>query len=114
VQGTDYAYTIQGWLKGVNSSAISGNSGTEYAPNTGLDILDVNNRNQYGVPLLYLARTEINFIGSFESGTTNPNDQFEAYLDPSLPNCSPTGSSAMPYVNGDMGRDGDPHQHYYS
>jgi RHS repeat-associated protein len=38
VQGLDYAYTIQGWLKGVNSTAIKNNAAANPTSNTSFDM----------------------------------------------------------------------------
>ncbi len=56
VQGIDYAYTLQGWLKGVNGTAISAAPIESCAPGTARDVLDVYNREQYGHPSVYTAR----------------------------------------------------------
>ncbi|MGC4102993.1 DUF6443 domain-containing protein [Ferruginibacter sp.] len=114
VQGIDYAYTLQGWLKGVNTTALQGGStigngedcGT---PNSAVDNLYVYNRlSPY--PSTYVARNSINFMPStFESNTP---DNFEAYIDPSLTGCEMDGTAGdeinSPSNNAafDMGQDG--------
>ncbi len=104
VQGIDYAYTLQGWLKGVNSTAISAAPSEDCAPGTGRDVLDVINRQQYGQPTNYVARREINFDPEFESDMP---DDFMAYTDINLQPCVPV-IAPTPYITGDMGVDGGP------
>ncbi|MBC7388106.1 MAG: hypothetical protein H7329_02750 [Opitutaceae bacterium] len=89
VQGIDYAYTLQGWLKAVNpvypNSGGTGGNGTGCGPGTGLDVLDVDAR-QPVTPTNYVARNTINFNPGFESGDNG--DAFEAYIDASLTLCN--------------------------
>ena len=67
VQGIDYAYTLQGWLKGVNSTALSAASAGICPEGTVLAAsLDVFSREQYSQPLIYKASQEINFEPGFE------------------------------------------------
>lgn len=102
VQGVDYAYTLQGWLKGVNSTAVSAAAEETCASGTAKDILDVYTRRQFGAPSIYTARQEINFHPDFEH---EPGDDFQTIINASLAPCVPVIAS-MPYVNGDMGQDG--------
>jgi RHS repeat-associated protein len=105
VQGVDYAYTLHGWLKGVNSTAISPTAPQGACqPGTAQNILDVNDRQQFGVPYQYVARQEINFIPEFFSYTP---DEFETEINPALPPCIPNNGAAA-YVAGDIGEDGKP------
>jgi RHS repeat-associated protein len=105
-QGIDYAYTLQGWLKGVNSTAISATSldcpeGTVLAA-----VLNVTGRAQYSQPPIYTASQEINFEPGFESVS---NDLFETEINPGGTVCTPGhGNENIAYTQGDMGRDGDP------
>jgi len=104
VQGLDYAYTIQGWLKGVNSTAVSAPlSETACAPGSANDLLTVTNRAQYGQPSQYLARQEIVFDNGFSSVG---NDDFVAEIDATATACQPQ-QTAGGYIDGDMGNDGD-------
>jgi RHS repeat-associated protein len=102
VQGIDYAYTLQGWLKGVNSTAISAAPTEDCAPGTARDILDIFNRQQYNHPQNYVARQEINMFPEFTSDTP---DDFETTLNASLAPCIPV-IAHTPYITGDMGQDG--------
>lgn len=106
VQGIDYAYTLQGWLKGVNSSAISGQGvpGT-CQPGTGKTVLDVSDRMKFGQPDQYIASQSVSLLPGFTS--TDP-DNFVAEINPSLTPCVPSEETNIPYINGDMGEDGDP------
>jgi RHS repeat-associated protein len=101
VQGVDYAYTLQGWMKGVNSSAVSATASEGCATGSGYDVMDVSSRQQYGRPTLYTARQVINFEPGFDSDLP---DDFTAEINPGLNNCTPAGGS---YIAGDMGEDGD-------
>jgi RHS repeat-associated protein len=102
VQGMDYAYTIQGWLKGVNSTAIS--TAGVCPPGSVMGVsLTVTNRAQYDQPAVYTAQQEINFDTGFES---NAADAFETEINPAGTVCNPAEVST-PFVQGDMGRDGD-------
>lgn len=109
VQGIDYGYTLQGWLKGVNSTAISATPTESCAPGTGRDVLDIFNRQQYGQPQNYVARQEINFLPDFLNEVP---DDYVAEINPSLAPCIPV-IAPTPYITGDMGQDGKagaPHQ----
>jgi RHS repeat-associated protein len=102
VQGIDYAYTLQGWLKGVNSSAVTVAGEESCAPGTARDTLDVYSRAQYGQPSTYTARKEINFNPEFDH---TAGDDFETVINGSLAPCVPV-IAPTPYANGDMGEDG--------
>lgn len=93
VQGVDYAYTLQGWLKGVNpGSSVSANNET-CAPGTGVDDLIVTSRTG-NTPPQYTARNSITFEPGFESGEV---DAFETNLDGSLIACTPgSGGGTVP------------------
>ncbi len=113
VQGVDYAYTLQGWLKGVNSTGLQAGgtigNGEDCGPNSAVENLYVYNRlSPY--PQKYVARTSVNFMPStFESNTP---DNFEAYIDPLLSTCEADGTAGdeinSPNNNAafDMGQDG--------
>ncbi len=104
VQGVDYAYTLQGWLKGVNSTAVS-NAEQEICPPDaalGSDIT-ITNRSQYSQPLIYRAQQVITFNVGFESVAS---DNFEAIVDPNSIVCTPGSISTGSLVKGDMGGDG--------
>jgi RHS repeat-associated protein len=69
-------------------------------------ILNVTDRAQYSQPSVYKASQEINFLPDFQSVA---NDDFLTVIQPGGSSCDPSqGSTSIPYVNGDMGRDGDP------
>ena len=105
-QGLDYAYTIQGWLKGVNSTAISATSAACPEGSVLGAVFNVTGREQYSQPPVYIASQEINFEPGFESYS---NDQFETEIMPGGTVCTPgQGTENIPYTSGDMGRDGDP------
>jgi len=87
VQGIDYSYTLQGWLKGINQvfgggKAIS--NGTGCAAGTSLDNLVVNNRTN-NQPVEYDARNSISFVPGF--GSNDAGDYLYTNLDPTLPPC---------------------------
>jgi YD repeat-containing protein len=114
VQGVDYAYTLQGWLKGVNSTAVqrhntvTGN-GEDCGPESAVQNLAVNARLSPFSPQ-YIAGTSITFNPGFE--TLNPADDFTAYIDNTLANCGDgTAGTEVPAPLGnmfDMGTDGVP------
>lgn len=104
VQGIDYAYTLQGWVKGVNGTAISAAPTENCAPGTARDVLDVYNREQYGHPSVYTARQAINFHPEFFSDNL---DDFTTNIDPNISPCVPV-IAPNPYITGDMGEDGRP------
>ncbi len=114
VQGVDYAYTLQGWLKGVNSTAvqrhtaITGN-GEDCGPESAVQNLAVNARLTPLQPQ-YIAGNSITFNPGFES--VNPADNFSAYIDNTLANCGDgTAGTEVPPPLGnmfDMGTDGVP------
>jgi RHS repeat-associated protein len=106
VQGVDYAYTLQGWLKGVNSTAISNLPGGTCVTGTSHDVLNLYLRSQYGKPAQYIARREINFLNEF---TSDINDEFVASISPTDADCVPAdGGYVGGTQTGDIGRDGDP------
>jgi RHS repeat-associated protein len=102
VQGLDYAYTIQGWLKGVNSTAISSTNSDACLDGSGKTNLLVNTRADYSQPITYTATNEIVFNPGFASVD---NDNFTAEINNTLVNCEPAGGA---YYNGDMSADGAP------
>jgi hypothetical protein len=114
VQGIDYAYTLQGWLKGVNSTAvqrhtaITGN-GEDCGPESAVQNLAVNARLTPLQPQ-YIAGTSITFNPGFES--VIPADNFSAYIDNTLASCGDgTAGTEVPPPLGnmfDMGTDGVP------
>jgi len=61
VQGLDYAYTIQGWLKGINTLMALPNS-TVCTDDAVLDDLSVSDRSTNGSPSVYTARNSIAFV----------------------------------------------------
>jgi RHS repeat-associated protein len=113
VQGVDYAYTLQGWLKGVNSTAQQNGgtigNGEDCGPNSAVDNLNVYTR-QSPFPPTYVARNSINFLPS--AFASNMPDNFEAYIDPNLAGCGGDGTAGdeinSPFNNAlfDMGQDG--------
>ncbi|MFN0081275.1 MAG: hypothetical protein ACKVOM_02060, partial [Ferruginibacter sp.] len=114
VQGVDYAYTLQGWLKGVNTTGLQGGDGNigqgnDCGTNTAVDNLLVYNR-EPSLPNNYKARTSITFLPSaFE---TPIPDNFETFIEHTLATCSTTGTAGDPVMPAgnlgqfDMGQDG--------
>jgi RHS repeat-associated protein len=114
VQGIDYAYTLQGWLKGVNSTgvqksnAITG-SGEDCGGNSAVENLAVNARLQ-PYQQQYIARNGITFNPGFESAVS---DNFTASIDNTLAGCSTDGTAGTVYTAPvgnlfDIGKDGVP------
>jgi RHS repeat-associated protein len=116
VQGVDYAYTLQGWLKGVNSTGVQkGNSiignGEDCGGNSAVENLVVNERLQ-PLPSKYVARTSITFTPGFDNNTP---DDYIAYLDNTLTACGSDGTAGTTYTAPignlfDLGKDGIPAQ----
>lgn len=114
VQGIDYAYTLQGWLKGVNTTGLqdgNGNigQGEDCGPNSAVNKLLVYNRAP-SLPATYKARIAIDFMpDGFESAMP---DNFTASVDPALAACDSTGIAGDPIIQAgnlginDMGQDG--------
>ena len=102
VQGIDYAYTLQGWLKGVNT--LTGIGATPCPGNNTPDNLDVPLRSDYGMPSIYTAKTSITFDPGFSSSSTT-GDYFQTNLDPNPVPCTATGLPSGTPVP-DMGGDG--------
>jgi len=100
VQGMDYAYTIQGWLKGINSTAISSTSADACVAGSGVSSLEVNQRFDYGQPSTYTATQEIVFNPGFSSVD---GESLVAEINATLVTCQPAAGA---YYNGDMGNDG--------
>ena len=88
VQGIDYAYTLQGWLKAINpvSPITAGEADCE--PGSAVNDLVVNVR-EGNRPPQYIARNSI----SFETGFDNNGDVFEGLLDNNLTECANTGNT---------------------
>ncbi len=112
VQGVDYAYTLQGWLKGVNTTnlkrpAIIG-SGDDCGDYSAVENLYIYNRPSYSPS--YIAKTSINFMPS--AFTSLEPDNFVAYIDPNIASCTTDGNAGdevYDYKNDgqyDMGQDG--------
>lgn len=99
VQGLDYAYTIQGWLKGINTLMALPNS-TVCTDDAVLDDLTVNDRSANGSPLVYTARNSVTFVPDFESSS---GDEFETLLDATATSCTITNQTLAAT---DMGGDG--------
>ncbi|BAV06167.1 YD repeat-containing protein [Filimonas lacunae] len=90
VQGVDYAYTLQGWLKSVNSGISTGNGFDSVCiSGSAVDSLIVNQRSG-NTPGSYTARFKISFTGEFESGV---NDSFVAVVDSTLAVCKNNGNA---------------------
>ncbi|MBL7729209.1 MAG: RHS repeat protein, partial [Dinghuibacter sp.] len=102
VQGVDYAYTIQGWMKGVNGTAVTPEAPETCSTGTAKDILDVYTRLQFGQPSIYTARQEVNFHPEFNH---DPGDDYETIINASLQPCVPV-ITPTPYAGSDMGEDG--------
>ena len=91
VQGMDYVYTLQGWLKGVNPGTSVASNNESCAPGSAVDDLVVPARDP-GIPV-YTARQSITFETGFESIVA---DAFETNLDPSLLACTQGGGGTVP------------------
>ena len=74
VQGTDYAYTLQGWLKGVNSNSL------DASRDIGKDGEDVASNNHVNVPEDVMGFTLGYFDGDYQAigDTGDPLKRFEA------------------------------------
>src|SRR5258708_4631508 len=84
VQGLDYSYTLQGWLKGINiGNGFAGvmPDGSSCPPGSALADVDVSSRPATGGPAEYFALNSITFDSGFE---TFDNDVIETDFDPSL------------------------------
>jgi YD repeat-containing protein len=112
VQGVDYAYTLQGWLKGVNTTALKRpgtiGAGQDCGDYSAVENLYIYNRPSYSPN--YIAKTSINFMPS--AFTSLDPDNFVAYIDPNIPSCGTNGNAGdevYDYTNDgkfDMGQDG--------
>jgi RHS repeat-associated protein len=91
VQGIDYVYTLQGWLKGVNPGASAAGSSAECTPGSAPDHLVESTRNTSITQ--YIARQSITFEPDFE---TQDGDAFEAFIDPNLIACDPGNNPDVP------------------
>jgi RHS repeat-associated protein len=89
VQGVDYNYTLQGWLKGINQVTAGGSSSCPEG--SAMDTLVVNSRAS-NTPSQYTARLKIIFDTGFESGA---GDAFETVLNESLPVCQIGGGGSL-------------------
>ncbi len=96
VQGVDYAYTLQGWLKGVNDVTAPGSC----AGAGMMADLHVYDRNANSTPSAYHASNSITFEPGF---TSNTPDNFVGSIESSPTPCDTAGG----YVLSDMGSDGD-------
>ena len=113
VQGVDYAYTLQGWLKGVNATALQAGgtigNGEDCGPGSAVDNLKVYQRLS-PFSTSYVARNSIEFLPS--AFASNTPDNFEAYIDPTLGSCGNEGTAGDEINNPannaafDMGQDG--------
>lgn len=90
VQGLDYVYTLQGWVKAVNPSVLSTGGATGSGDGCGLgtavDNLVIDVRLANG-PSVYTARQTVTFTDGFDSN----GEQFESKVDNSLITCIETG-----------------------
>jgi hypothetical protein len=112
VQGVDYAYTLQGWLKGVNTTALKRptyiGGGEDCGDYSAVENLYIYNRPSYSPN--YIAKTSINFMPSLF--TSLDPDNFVAYIDPNITSCNTDGNAGdeiYEYTNDgkyDMGQDG--------
>lgn len=60
VQGIDYAYTLQGWLKGVNGSGVANDMGGDGQPNTNSPVA----KDAFGFTLHYYGNRDYRPIGA--------------------------------------------------
>jgi RHS repeat-associated protein len=104
VQGVDYAYTLQGWLKGVNSTLVS--TSEQVCPENAAigAAVEITSRSQFGQPSVYRAQQSVGFLPGFQ---VSASDNFQVVIDPNSVECLP-GSNPGALVKGDMGGDGDP------
>jgi RHS repeat-associated protein len=103
VQGIDYAYTLQGWLKGVNNITTLSATGT-CATGTAPDDLTLSDSNTNVTSTVIEARRIIYLADGF---TTNPADDLLLTIDSTVAICDNSGSPSN-YPLGDMGSDGIP------
>lgn len=93
VQGLDYIYTLQGWLKAINASypLLGGSDGNGDGCGTGTAVNDlVVNARAENTPDAYAARQTISFEEGFENGN---DDYFDAIIDENLTECERSGDS---------------------
>ncbi|WP_207632648.1 hypothetical protein, partial [Foetidibacter luteolus] len=88
VQGVDYVYTLQGWLKMINPTVAQtggdNGNGQGCEPGTGIGNIIINKRED-NTPPGYAATGEITFEEGFENGV---EDYFDAVVDAALPPCN--------------------------
>ncbi|WP_153799838.1 DUF6443 domain-containing protein [Foetidibacter luteolus] len=97
VQGVDYVYTLQGWLKAINPSSPTGQTeGGGCAEGFAPETLDVTTRGGSD-PDEYKARTRVRLKEGFESGETN--DVFDVVVDRRMAPCS-SGSGSYNTTDG--------------
>jgi RHS repeat-associated protein len=100
VQGVDYAYTVQGWVKGVNSSAVGSASVSGCVQGSGLANLQVSDRSADGTPAVYEAQQQVELLPGF---TSADGDVLSVQVNATLVPCQPAAGA---YYAGDMGADG--------
>jgi RHS repeat-associated protein len=99
VQSLTYAYTLQGWLKGVNPvfGGFSGvNNASNCAPGSAVTDLVVNSRS-CNTPFTYTAQQTITFDNGFESAALT--DSFQTQIDATLPLCKVATDSLQAAFN---------------
>ncbi|MBS1663436.1 MAG: hypothetical protein JST68_20505 [Bacteroidetes bacterium] len=96
------SYTLQGWIKGVNSGGLfnyvpssENNDGSACSPGTFPNILTINSRPVSGGPATYTARSEIIFEPGFGTGV---GDEMATVIDPNAAVCviTPPGGGGIP------------------
>ena len=101
VQGIDYAYTLQGWLKGVNNITTLSSQGTCTA-GTAPNILTLSDSDINTTSTTIEAREIVYLANGFVS---NPNDNLLLTVDSTVAICD-NSTSPSNYPLGDMGGDG--------
>ena len=93
VQGIDYVYTLQGWLKSINQSATN-LSGTQCGDGFAKEDVVITDR-AGGLQTNYNARNSVSLEEGFENGSNG--DYFTATADRNLPACTITngGNNGM-------------------
>jgi hypothetical protein len=94
IQGLDYSYTLQGWLKGTNvgngyNAVVMDSSGSYCPAGSALANEVVDSRISSGGPTVYQATQSITFEAGFQ---TYMGDTVDAIINSGLTVCTPPGS----------------------
>ncbi|RXK85907.1 RHS repeat domain-containing protein [Filimonas effusa] len=91
VQGIDYAYTLQGWIKAVNPGLLlTGGNGETCSDGSAVNDLIVNARVPNGPPV-YKARVTI----SFEDGFDSNSEDMDALIDANATLCNSSATNLI-------------------